>query len=56
MDTFGAEEPVDLIAVSGKIKSLDQDIETNEAELLTMLNDLVGDDDVLDAVRDVFKK
>lgn len=56
VDTFEAEEPVDLIAVSGKIKSLDQDIETNEAELLTMLNDLVGDDDVLNAVRDVFKK
>ena len=56
VDTFEAEEPVDLIAVSGHIKSLDQDIETNEAELLTMLNDLVGDDAVLDAVRDVFKK
>lgn len=56
VDTFEAEEPVDLIAVSGNIKSLDQDIEANEAELLTMLNDLVGDDDVLEAVRDVFRK
>lgn len=56
VDTFEPEEPVDLIEVSGKIKSLDRDIDNNEAELLTMLNDLVGDDDVLDAVRDVFKK
>ena len=56
VDTFEAEEPVDLIEVSGKIKSLDSDIENNEAELLTMLNDLVGDDDVLEAVRDVFRK
>lgn len=56
VDTFEAEEPVDLIEVSGKIKSLDTDIDTNEAELLTMLDDLVGDDAVLDAVRDVFRK
>jgi len=56
VDTFEAEEPVDLIEVSGNIKSLDQDIEANESELLTMLDDLVGDDAVLDAVRDVFRK
>ena len=56
VDTFEAEEPVDLIEVSSNIKTLDVDIASNEAELLTMLNDLVGDDDVLNAVRDVFKK
>lgn len=56
VDSFEEEEPVDLIEVSKNIKSLDSDIEKNEAELLEMLNDLVGDDDVLDAMRDVFRK
>lgn len=59
VDTFEEEEPVDVKALNKEIKKLNKEIKETETELLSMLDDLVVNDDetreLLEATREVFK-
>jgi type I restriction enzyme M protein len=59
VDSYEEEEPVDVKALNKEIKELNKEIKETEAELLSMLDDLVVNDDetkkLLEATREVFK-
>ncbi|MBF0780369.1 MULTISPECIES: type I restriction-modification system subunit M [unclassified Granulicatella] len=58
VDTFEEEEPIDIVALSKEIVSLNQEIKETEAQFLAMLDELAVTDDTKDliqATREVFK-
>lgn len=58
VDTFEEEEPIDLVAVSQELVTLNQEIKTAEATFLSMLDELAVTDEsraVIEATKVVFQ-
>jgi len=59
VDTFEEEEQIDIIALSNEIMELNNQINQNEAEFLSMLNDLAITDesrDIIEATKRIFTR
>ena len=57
VDTYEEEPPVDLVALNNDIKNTNEEIKKVEAELLSMLDDLVVTEEtqaLIDATKEVF--
>ncbi|WP_241153404.1 N-6 DNA methylase [Enterococcus mediterraneensis] len=54
VDTFEEEEPIDIVKLSAEILEIDRQIEENENNFLMMLDELTGDEAVIDATKSIF--